>query len=484
MALDYPLFPSFSQIVWELTVQANVKADTKGGMLAIAVPGNNSSHTIYDEHITSGTLDFSLTRQSLNRIATWATPSATAEDTIDYSVKILVGKQGREKVEPLIGVYPTGVSKAEQAVAEDIVARWSGLAPSAKLREILKSKEHMWQPLHETESIRETWRKIKEVSGPTKALLILFRAAELPARRVEGFSLVEGVYTTPITWVQVWTGRNWENVRIATGEVYGAAESLLGIAYNRPMFQALSGSVQALQWTLVRQRIQSWSLYFERVSQSRDWLSQWSLFHLPEEFQNTFRILLLIPISALLIGFLRNVVGFPTFGIFMPVLMALAFRNTGLVVGLSIFIVVIAIGYFFRSVLNSLRLLLVPRLSVILSLVITFLTVLALIGNKYGLRQFMAVGLLPIVILTMTIERFFVTSEEAGVRVAVRTALGSAVVASITFWIIHWESLQITFFVFPEFILAVAALQILLGRYTGYRLSEFSRFLAFRRNKP
>ncbi len=49
-----------------------------------------------------------------------------------------------------------------------------------------------------------------------------------------------------------------------------------------------------------------------------------------------------------------------------------------------------------------------------------------------------------------------------------------------SFLIIQWETLQLTFFVYPELISAVAALQLLLGRYTGFRLSELVRFRAFR----
>jgi hypothetical protein len=40
----------------------------------------------------------------------------------------------------------------------------------------------------------------------------------------------------------------------------------------------------------------------------------------------------------------------------------------------------------------------------------------------------------------------------------------------------HFEPLQLTFFVDPELLLAVAALQVLIGRYIGYRLSELIRF--------
>jgi hypothetical protein len=156
--------------------------------------------------------------------------------------------------------------------------------------------------------------------------------------------------------------------------------------------------------------------------------------------------------------------------------MALAFRNTGLVYGLGIFWGVVLIGYVARRWIDKLRLLLVPRLSVILTLVIICITLFALLGNKLGLREFMAVGLLPFVILTMTIERFFVVIEEAGAREGLWTAAGSAGVATITYEVLQLAPLQLTFFVYPELMLVVAALQVLIGRYTGYRLSEFIRF--------
>jgi hypothetical protein len=115
-------------------------------------------------------------------------------------------------------------------------------------------------------------------------------------------------------------------------------------------------------------------------------------------------------------------------------------------------------------------------MSVILTLVIACFTLLALAGNRFGMREVMAVGLLPFVILTMVIERFFVLVEEAGIRAGMRTASGSAAVSIISYGIISWEPLQLTFFVYPELLASVAAVQILLGRYTGYRLSELFRF--------
>ncbi len=476
ISLQYPLLPTVPGRVWQLSVRGEVKAGQDGIRLAIAVPAADVARTVLNERIESGALDFFLSRDEHNRVAVWFTHDRPMLESINYTALILVRNRQTKLAQPPIGEYPSQVSPEEQALAMKRVRQWSELAPRARLQAILDSRNHIWQPLAAENRESQAWAKVQKKYGALTTLVILCQAAGLPARTAHGLPLAEGIYTVPLSWVETWTGSEWENVRIATGEILSNPTSLLPLARDIPVLRAFAGSASGFQWTLSRQPTSNWLLHFERITRSQRWLDQWSLFRLPTEFQETFRILLLIPISALLIGVLRNVVGFPTFGTFMPVLMALAFRNTGIVLGLGILALVIAIGYVFRRVLNSMRLLLVPRLSVLLTLVVACLTLVALVGNKIGLREFMAVGLLPIVILTMTIERFFVITEEAGVREGLRTAIGSGAVAAITYEIIHWESLQLTFFVYPELLSVVAALQVLLGRYTGFRLGEISRF--------
>jgi hypothetical protein len=312
--------------------------------------------------------------------------------------------------------------------------------------------------------------------------LALLRAADLPARPVDGLLLSASVTENLLTWVEVWTGKKWEGVSPETGKFYKDSTRLLPLLKGGyPPLALTGGELSQVRWTVGRRIQDYWLLHFERIRESLHFLDSWSLFQLPPDFQEAFRVLLLVPICALIICLLRNVIGFPTFGIFMPVLMALAFRSTGLGYGLAIFTIIIAIGYLLRRWIDRLKLLLVPRLSMILTFVILILASLALIGSKLQVRGFMAVGLLPIVILTMSIERFFIIIEEAGAREALRTALGSAAVASIAYWMINRESLQLIFYFYPELLFGVAALQMLIGRYTGFRLLEIVRFREFGR---
>jgi hypothetical protein len=476
--LGYPVLPTAPGRTWQLLIDAHVKGGDRETTLALALPYEQAGRMLVEERITSGTLNFNLLREEPNRIGVWSGPIGPGEEEVNYRAIILI-RPGRisRTLPPPSEKFPAQMEKEERALAEHLARNWRRLAPMGRIGAAVAATGGEWgQPSPKDQDVQK-WRTVQERHGRIVALLALLKASGLPSRAVEGFRLIEGIKTRPLTWVEVWTGQRWESLTPETGEIERNPAALLPLATGgSPAAHVSGGELAEIRWILNREVVSQWRVHSERIQRSNRFLDRWSLFRLPPEFQQTFRILLLVPIGALIIGLLRNLVGFPTFGIFMPVLLALAFRSTGLVYGLGIFAGVLFVGYAVRRGLDKLRLLLVPRMSVILTLVIACFTLLALVGNKIGLRQLMAVGLLPFVILTMVIERFFVLVEEAGVREGLQTAAGSAAVSIIAYEIISWEPLQLTFFVYPELLAAVAAVQIFLGRYTGYRLSELFRF--------
>ena len=480
--LGYPVFPAAPGKVWQLTMDGHVKGGGNEFTALIGLPLTYGSSIVAEERIRSGSLNFFRFREGLNQVGVWSGIPDEGQEFIRYQAIIQVGSQRLSGASsPEIERNPEAARDAEKTLAKRLVSHLRGLPPRARLRAVAATVQGSWRtPAPEAQDLQK-WEVLREQQGRLPALLLLLRATDLPARSVQGLRLVESVTTTLFTWVEVWTGREWERMQPDTGEIYEKSTALLPLSTGGlPAVRVLNGEVSEVRWVLSQQVISQWRIHFDRIRRSDHLLDRWSLFQLPPDFQGTFRILLLVPIGALLIVALRNLVGFPTFGIFMPVLMALAFRSTGLVYGLGIFAGVVFIGYLVRRRIERLRLLLVSRLSVILTLVIICITIFALIGNKIGLREFMAVGLLPFVILTMIIERFFVITEEAGIREGLWTAAGTAAVATITHEILHLEPLQLTFFVYPELLFAVAALEVLLGRYTGYRLSEVIRFRGVR----
>jgi hypothetical protein len=480
--LRYPFFPVAFGKVWHLSMEARVVPKEKEMAIEMGLPSNYEGRRLIGERVMSGAFDFNFFNEPPNRFGYWSgSVSIGNEQMISYQATVLIPSRKPREKPPKLEPYPPWADEGKQTLASRLILPWKKLSPAERLRAIAAAVSGDWGNNPPPLADRQEWQAIQQQMGPKTAILILLRAAELPTRLVEGLLLDDTVRRDFHSWVEVWTGKKWESLSLETGKVYASTNRLLPLVIGGyPALTIIGGEITELRWNITHRIQDYWRIHFEHVRGSSRFLDRISLFNLPAEFQQAFRILLLVPIAALIISFLRNVVGFPTFGIFMPVLMALAFRNTGLGYGLGIFTGIMLLGYTLRWALDKLHLLLVPRLSVILTFVILALAFAALLGSKLDVKGVMAVGLLPIVILTMTIERFFILIEEAGLPEALRTVLGSAAVASISYWIINKETVQFLFYFYPELLLAVAGLQLLLGRYTGFRLSEIFRFRAFR----
>jgi len=205
-----------------------------------------------------------------------------------------------------------------------------------------------------------------------------------------------------------------------------------------------------------------------------------SIHRLPIEEQSLFKMLLLLPIGALITVFMRLIIGIKTSGTFMPVLIAMAFLQTSLFLGMLNFVVLVAIGLILRSFLSSLNLLLVARIATIIVIVIFMVAFMTLIGYELGFNSGMSVAFFPIIILAWTIERMSILWEEEGPREVVLQGGGSLLVASLAYLAMVNGYVAHLFFNFPELHLIVIALIILMGRYTGYRLLELYRFREFK----
>jgi hypothetical protein len=162
----------------------------------------------------------------------------------------------------------------------------------------------------------------------------------------------------------------------------------------------------------------------------------------------------------------------------MPVLIALAFRETQLLWGLLLFTVLVGAGMSIRLYFEHLKLLVVPRLTAVLIVVIVFMVTFSILTHKLGLERGLSVALFPMVILTMVIERISIVWEELGPTEALKQGMGTLIVAAFTFVVIRIKYVEHFIFVFPELLFVLLAATLLLGRYSGYRLLELWRFKA------
>jgi hypothetical protein len=200
------------------------------------------------------------------------------------------------------------------------------------------------------------------------------------------------------------------------------------------------------------------------------------LTRLPLDMHEPLAVILLLPLGALVTTLFRTVIGIRTFGTFTPTLLALAFVYSDWITGLLTFAVVLALGLTSRSLLERLKLLVVPRLSTILTLVVLCIMAMVSVLDYFNLTPSAQAVILPMVILTMTIERFYLTSEEDSPAFALELLAATLVVGACCYGVLRWKAVGNLVFTFPELHLFTIAALVLLGRYSGYRLTELWRF--------
>ncbi len=312
---------------------------------------------------------------------------------------------------------------------------------------------------------------------PVRLARLLLAGARIPSEQINGFRLVDtDRRAQPERLLAVHNQRTWIVFDPESGQRGLPERFLIWWLGDRPSVDVEGARLISLDWSVRRSEMGALDLAEQRALQRDSWFAAMSLSKLPLQTQAVYSVLLLVPIGAFIMVLMRNVVGLPSFGTFMPVLIALAFRETGLTAGLALFALVIAIGLSIRFYLERLRLLLVPRLTAVLVVVVILMLLLSLLSHRIGWEVGLSVGLFPMVILAMVIERMSIVWEERGAIDALKESAGSALIASLAFYVMSLEQVNHLIFVFPELLLVVLGLTIVMGRYSGYRISELIRF--------
>ncbi len=208
--------------------------------------------------------------------------------------------------------------------------------------------------------------------------------------------------------------------------------------------------------------------------------------HLPAQAQQTLAYLLILPVGALLTAVVRTMVGFQTFGTLTPSLLAASYLYCDRTTGAVVFVLVMVVGLGSRALLGRIRLQMGPRLGVMLTILVACLAA-AMVGmHRLGLQPTPAGAMMPLVVLTMILERFYVSIEENGLAVSLRLLLATLVVSAACWMLLAWPALGRLALAYPEGELIVAAGLLGVGRYSGYRLTELWRFrdLAAGRQEP
>ena len=485
LVLGLPLSFHAKTDLWE--VETALTFEAKGGpvRLAFQIPKDDVNFSIVNQSFVSRGYGISTEEGAAgNRRAVLAIRRAEGRQAVYYGFVILRARLGvAETAEEEPVVVPPRFTEQERIAAEAIMqpaVRQSADTPTFVVQVL--------RYLNDTRPLRPVIALLGKNPTVRKKIAVaakIMALAQLPARTVHGITLgLDRSHARFDHWLEVNDGNRWLTfVHDATGP---------GLPANRFVwwrgpapFSEIAGGDDP-KTTITVSHIKNPTLQVVRLlgETAKNPVITWSLYSLPLQTQFVFRLLLVVPVGVFLLVVLRNVVGVKTFGTFMPVLIALAFRETHLAWGITLFVGIVSTGLLVRLYLENLKLLLVPRLAAVLIIVILVMAGVSTLSHKLDIVSGLSVALFPIVIMTMTIERMSITWDELGAGEAIREGIGSLIVAIVCYSVMTLETVQHLFFAFPELLLIVLAATVLLGRYSGYRLTEIARFRVLGGDKP
>ena len=479
LVLDFPLSEDQETAVW--TIESAVSFDSGPGSIKVQlhVPTLTPGFRMLNENSVSRGYGFSINYGSGGREAQWAIRRADGEQTIYYRISVYqdesLDQSDTTPPFPPMPVINEPLKTAVDVLVNDVRDQSADTASftTELLRRMNDPSPDPNVELLLSDAANDTGSEF--VATVTTVLA----AARIPARVVNGFPLSGRQRRAAIvSWLEVHDGDQWLYVNPATGEIGLPDRFLVWWRGNEPLVNVEGGSNVQVNFAIQENYLDAIAIAETQAAQRGASAFDFSLYSLPIQTQAVYGVLLMIPVGALVMVFMRNVIGIDAFGTFMPVLIALAFRETRLLWGIILFTTLVALGLSIRFLLDRLRLLLVPRLTAVLIVVVLLMLLISLTSHRLGMETGLSVALFPMVIIAMTIERMSVVWEERGATDAIRAGLGSLMIAIFAYIFMGMGWLEHLVFTFPELLLIILAIVVLAGRYTGYRLTELRRFRA------
>lgn len=188
-------------------------------------------------------------------------------------------------------------------------------------------------------------------------------------------------------------------------------------------------------------------------------------------------LILMLPIMATVIAIFRQIIGLTTFGLYTPTVIAISFIALTIEFGMIILVITLITGALTRILLERFRLLYIPKVAIIFttSSFVIFLT-LAL-GAYLNIVEITSIAIFPMLIMLTLGEKFLSVQAGKGLWSALLATTETVLVSMVCFVIATWQFMQTFVLSYPGWMfLIILVINIMLGRFTGLRLTEYTRF--------
>ncbi len=467
----FGLTPGLSTDVW--TIESRISFQPTGDPIKVVIgrPSAAKEFKILDESVIAK--GYKVKQNDTQFVLT--APAQTKAQDVYYRVLLYDNVEGRGKTKAPQPPKPTAPAFDDHAM---VFAKQILTVAGAQSGDVVQSLIQLMNQDPPHEAVLAFLPEKKTAKEMAQIMVDLLALNDVPARIVRGIKLVENKKTfTPDVMLEAYIKGKWTVYHIETGEK-GLPEDFVIFQRNgQTLVDVIGGMDSTYRFSVMKSVNSSFSMARHRakLAQTEGWFNA-SIYNLPIGQQNILKWLMVFPLAILMVVLMRNVVGIKTMGTFTPMLIAMAMVETGFFPGLVCFTIIVGVGFLIRLLLSRLNLLLVPRIAAVVIFVILMMQVFAIVGYQMNWRVASSALFFPIIIMAWVIERASITCEEEGFKSAAKEVFYSVLVAIVTYFVIVNNTIRHIMFAFNELNIVILFIVMLLGTYTGYRLTELKRF--------
>lgn len=200
---------------------------------------------------------------------------------------------------------------------------------------------------------------------------------------------------------------------------------------------------------------------------------QFSLYTLPKHLHEHAEYIVFITIGALIVSISKFVFGIRVWGVFRPILIAVAFKVIGILEGMIFLAFILSVNAFLiRPMLKSRKTPYFARVSILLSSSVLLMLVPIFIGKWTNSASLLQVAMFPIIALCLITESFAVKTRKEGLLIAIKRTFSTILVATMIALSAKIPGIIQLFLCCPELLFAQIGLILLVAHHLNFRLVE------------
>src|SRR5579859_6089435 len=138
---------------------------------------------------------------------------------------------------------------------------------------------------------------------------------------------------------------------------------------------------------------------------------------------NTIVLILLLPLLATIVAFVRHVIGLPSLGMLVAVSFSIIFLTIGIVAGIILLAAIVLASTVARILLKRVRIMQLPKMALSIFVVAIFVFTALVISGTYGIITVKDLSIFPVLLLILLGERVVALQLERNIREAITITL-------------------------------------------------------------